>query len=184
MAVAYGIAFVLAFVLAFLLLLWAAPRRYQVKVTRSLPAPPDRVWAYVSDPERFPRWFPHVVSCELAGGPPRGVGQRRRLKIDRNGVLGEREEEAVLWEEGRRIDLTRTLDTLHGRPVGWRDARAEYRLAPAGEGTAMTAVLWFYGRGLLGGIFSLLSYRKRHEADFRLALTHLERRLREESYPP
>jgi hypothetical protein len=47
----------------------------------------------------------------------------------------------------------------------------------------VTGVLWFYGRGLLGGVFSLLFFRKRHEKDFRLALQYLERRLREETYP-
>ena len=184
MAIAYGIAFFLICVLSFLLLLWAAPRRYQVKVTRTVPVPPERVWPYISDPERFPHWFPYVASCEHIGGPPRGVGQKRRVRVDRNGALGEREEEAVTWEENRRIDLARGDEKLRGRLVGWRDARAEFRLAPVAEGTAVTGVLWFYGRGLLGGVFSLLFFRKRNEKDFKLALEYLERRLREESYPP
>src|SRR5215470_9186006 len=81
----YTIAFVLSCVLTLLLLIWAAPRRYQVKISRKLNAPASRVWAYLSEPERYPHWFPYVASCKLDGGPPSGVGQKRRLKLDRNG---------------------------------------------------------------------------------------------------
>jgi len=179
----YAIAFVLAFVLTLLLLIWAAPRRYQVKVSRRLPAPTERVWAYVSEPERYPYWFPYVASCKQDGGPPRGVGQKRHLQLDRNGVLGQRDDEVTLWTEGRRIEMDQKNEQLRGRAVGWRNAHAEYHLEPDGDGTRFTGVLWFYGRGLLGGVFSLLSFRKRHEKDLRLALTYLEKRLREETYP-
>jgi hypothetical protein len=178
----YLIAFILTCVLALLFLIWASPRRYQVKLTRKLGAPPARVWAYVSEPERYPYWFPYVASCKLDGGPASGIGQKRRLQLDRNGVLGEREDEVVTWEEGRRIDLDQKNEMMHGRAVGWRDGRAEYRLEPNGEGTTLTTSYWFYGRGLLGGVFSLLFFRKRHEKDLRLALSHLEKRLREETY--
>lgn len=183
MVLGYAIAFVLSCVLTLLLLVWAAPRRYQVKLTRKLEAGPARVWAYVSEPERYPHWFPYVASCKLEEGPASGIGQKRRLRLDRNGVLGEREDEVVTWQEGRRIDLDQKNEKMHGRTVGWRDARAEYRLEPNGDGTKITGVLWFYGRGILGGVFSLLFFRKRHEKDLRLALSHLEKRLREETYP-
>jgi len=182
LAFGYVIAFVLSFVLALLMLIWAAPRRYQVKLTRKLEAQPVRVWAYLSEPERYPYWFPYVASCKLDGGPAQGVGQKRRLRLDRDGVLGEREDEVVTWEDGRRIDLDQKNEIMHGRAVGWRDARAEYRIEPLEDGTKLTANYWFYGRGLLGGVFSLLFFRKRHEQDLRLALSHLEKRLREETY--
>jgi uncharacterized protein YndB with AHSA1/START domain len=180
----YPIVYVLLFVLAFLLLAYAAPRRYQVKVTRTVAAPPERVWAYLSDPERFPHWFPGVAACTHAGGPERGVGQRRHVVLDIKGHPGEREEEATHWEENLRLELTHLSETRSGRPVRWEEARAEFRLAPAPGGTAVTAVLWFSGRGALGRMIALLSTRKRHEADFRAALERLDQRLREESFPP
>jgi hypothetical protein len=179
----YAIAFLLTCLLVLLLLMWAAPRQYQVKLSRQLPAKPARVWSYLSEPEQYPHWFPYVATCELANGTPRGVGQKRRLQLDRNGVLGEREDEVVTWDEGRRIDLVQRNEIMQGRPVGWRDARAEYRLEPSGDQTRLTGVLWFYGRGPLGGVFSLLFFRMRLEKDLRLALSHLETRLREETYP-
>jgi uncharacterized protein YndB with AHSA1/START domain len=181
--IGYTIAFFLTVVLAFLLLVYAAPRRYQVKVTRFVPAPPERVWAYVSDPARFPHFFPGVTDCTHAGGPERGLGQRRHVVLDLRGKPGEREEEATLWEENQRLELTPGRETRGGREVPWNEARGGFRLAPAPGGTTVTGVLWFSGRGSLGRIFSLLTIRKRHEADYRAALATLERRLREESFP-
>jgi uncharacterized protein YndB with AHSA1/START domain len=182
--IVYPIVYVLLGVLAFLLLAYAAPRRYQVKVTRVVPAPPERVWAYVSDPARFPHFFPYVADCVHAGGPERGPGQRRRVVLDRRGTPGEREETATRWEENRLLELTHGPETRGGRAVPWVEAKSEFRLAPADGGTAVTGVLWFSGRDALGRVLALLSFRKRHEADLRAALAHLERRLREEAFPP
>ena len=180
---AYLLAFVPVFLLVLLLLGYAAPRRYQVKVMRTLPAPPERVWTYLADPERFPHWFPYVSACTHSGGPARGVGQRRRVVLDLEGKPGQREEEASRWDEPRVLELQHLWETHEGRRVPWDYARSEFRLAPAEGGTSMTGVLWFSGRGMMGRIFALLTIRKRHERDFRLALAHLEKRLREESYP-
>jgi uncharacterized protein YndB with AHSA1/START domain len=38
--------------------------------------PPDEVFAYVTDPERFAEWQPDVVSVRVEGGRPPGVGSR------------------------------------------------------------------------------------------------------------
>jgi uncharacterized protein YndB with AHSA1/START domain len=184
LAFAYLLAFILVFILTLLLLGYAAPRRYQVKVTRTLPAPPERVWAYVSDPERFPHWFPYVAACAHSGGPAQGVGQRRRVILDLEGRPGEREEEVTRWEEPRVIEIQHLWETREGRRVPWEHARSEFRIAPAESGTSFTGVLWFSGRGMMGRIFGLLTIRKRHERDFGLGLANLEKRLREESYPP
>lgn len=184
MLIIYPIVYVLLGVLAFLLLAYAAPRRYQVKVTRVVPAPPARVWAYLSDPARFPHFFPYVADCTHSGGPERGLGQRRHVVLDRRGVSGEREETATRWEEDRLLVLTHGPETRRGHEVLWTEARSEFRLAPAEGGTAVTGVLWFDGRNSLGRVLALLSLRKRHEAEFRAALAHLEKRLREESFPP
>lgn len=183
MFVGYTIAYVLLGVLALLLLIYAAPRRYQVKVTRVVAAPPERVWHYLADPERFPHFFPYVAACVHAGGPERGLGQRRRVVLDHRGTPGEREEEATRWEENRLLELTHLGETRNRRSVSWTDARSEFRLAADPAGTAVTGVLWFSGRGSLGPVFALLFTRKRHEQEFRAALDTLDRRLREESYP-
>jgi uncharacterized protein YndB with AHSA1/START domain len=38
--------------------------------------PPDEVFAYVSDPSRFPEWQRDVVSVRIEGDRPPGVGSR------------------------------------------------------------------------------------------------------------
>jgi uncharacterized protein YndB with AHSA1/START domain len=38
--------------------------------------PPDEVYAYVTDPSRFPEWQHDVVRVRLEGDPPPGVGSR------------------------------------------------------------------------------------------------------------
>jgi uncharacterized protein YndB with AHSA1/START domain len=178
--IGYSIAFVLFAALALLLLIYAAPRRYQVKVTRVLPAPAERIWPYVSEPARLPLWFPYVAACAHAGGPERGVGQRRLVTLDMRGKPGQREEEVTLWQENQRIELAQLWEKRGGRDVPWSNAKSEFRLAPAGDETAVTGVLWFTGRGPLGPAFSLLSLRKRLEGEYRVALERLELRLRKE----
>jgi uncharacterized protein YndB with AHSA1/START domain len=38
--------------------------------------PPDEVYAYVTDPSRFPEWQQDVLRAQLQGGRPPGVGTR------------------------------------------------------------------------------------------------------------
>jgi len=38
--------------------------------------PPDEVYAYVTDPSRFPEWQDDVVRVRMEGGRPPGVGAR------------------------------------------------------------------------------------------------------------
>lgn len=43
-------------------------------------APVDRVWAALSDPESWPRWWPYVQAVRtLRAGDARGVGSIRRI---------------------------------------------------------------------------------------------------------
>jgi uncharacterized protein YndB with AHSA1/START domain len=177
------IVIVLAVTLGFLLLAYASPIRYQVKVVRKLPVPPERVWRYLSEPERFPHWFPNISDCTTNGDVKSGVGQRRHVRLERKRRLGEREEEATRWEENRILILEHLWERMEGKPVHWVEARSEYRLDPEDGGTRLTTSFWFSGDGTMGRIFSLLSYRKKHEREHRLALSNLEKRLVEETYP-
>ena len=37
------------------------PGRYKFTTEWTIPAPPERVWAELMDPERWPQWWPGVV---------------------------------------------------------------------------------------------------------------------------
>lgn len=168
---------VLSATLAFLLLAYAAPRRYQVKVSRKLPVPPDRIWPYLSDPEYLPRWFPGVTECTTNGEVTSGVGQRRHIKLDRDLRRAEREEEVTRWEEDKSIILEHVWEKMDGKTPPWVEGKSEYRLEPVDGGTQLTGWYTFSGHGTMGRIFSLLSFRKKHEREYRLAFDNLEKQL-------
>jgi uncharacterized protein YndB with AHSA1/START domain len=173
--------FTIAFLLAFVLLAISAPRRYQVKVWRNISAPPKDVWPLVSDPKNYSDWFPGAVYSELKNGVEHGVGQRRIIRFENNGHKGEREEEVTRWEENRVIILEHLWERVDGKAVPWYEARVEFWLEPDNGGTKLTSSFWFSGIGVFGRIFSLLSFRKRHEKEYRNALDHLEKRMQESS---
>lgn len=173
--------FVLAFVLAFLFLAYSAPRRYQVKVSRNISAPPKEVWPYLSDPKNFAEWYPFTLSSKLKNGVERGVGQRRVVQFEKDGHKGEREEEVTRWEDNRVIILEHLWEKVDGKAVPWYEARVEFWLEPDNGGTKLTSSFWFSGIGVFGRIFCLLSFRKRHEKEYRNALDHLQKRVQERS---
>ena len=175
--------YVLGLLVAFLLLGFASPRRFQVKARRELPAPPDAVWPYLVEAERFPTWYPFVVTCEPSGGADGAVGSRRLVGLDRNRRLGEREEVVGQVEPMRLVALEHSRERWDGRLALWREGRLELRLAASPGGSTVTGSYWFDGVGYLGRMFCLLSLRKRHEADLRLALANLEKRLVEKTFP-
>ena len=171
---------ILSAVLGFLLLAYAAPKRYQVKVARKLPAPPDRVWPYLSEPEYLPRWFPGVTESMTIGDVQSGVGQRRHIKIDRDLKRAEREEEVTRWDQDRAITLEHLWEKMGGKTPPWIEGKSEYRLEPVDGGTQLTGWYTFSGHGTMGRIFSLLSFRKKHEKEYRLAFDNLEKQIAEE----
>jgi uncharacterized protein YndB with AHSA1/START domain len=175
------IVMVLSAVLAFLLLAYAAPKRYQVKVSRRLPAPPDRVWPYLSDPEYLPRWFPGVTECVGNSDVRNGVGQRRHIRIDRDLKRIEREEEATGWIENQYLVLEHAWEKVNGKTPPWTEGKSEYKLEAVDGGTELTGWYTFSGHGTMGRIFSLLSFRKKHEKVYRLAFDNLEKRIGEDA---
>lgn len=179
MTVANLVIVVLSAALAFLLLAYAAPRRYQVKVDRELAAPPDRIWPYLSDPEYLPRWFPGVTESTLVGEIQSGVGQRRHIRLDRNLKRAEREEEVTQWKDNQSITLEHRWEKMNGKTPPWIEGKSEYRLEPIEGGTRLTGWYTFSGHGTMGRIFSLLSFRKKHEKEYRLAFDNLEKRVTE-----
>lgn len=103
--------------------------------SRVIAAPPEEVWALVSDPYNLPRWWPRTMRVEGVEGS--GVGAQW------TNVLGTAEGRGV------RADF-RCTDSAEGERYGWeqqvegtpferhlRRSSARIALRPDGEGTAV-----------------------------------------------
>ena len=126
-----------------------------VEIERRLPAPPDRVWDLVMDPERLDEWVTvHRRLIGADGGPPR-VGYRMRQRIHLRGLSLDIRWELVECRPGR-------LAVWRGRGPARSRADIEYRLSPDGDGTLFAYRNEFHppfgplgaavSRALVGGI--------------------------------
>jgi uncharacterized protein YndB with AHSA1/START domain len=103
-----------------------------VERVRRMPAPPAAVWAVVADPSRFPAWWPRTERVEgvaedawtLVLRTPKGRG----VRVDHRLAASE--------PERRRAWTLVVAGTPFERVV--RESSTEVRLAPDGDGTAVT----------------------------------------------
>lgn len=93
-------------------------------------ARPDQVWAAISQPEDWPRWWPYVKTVDLLqSGDVDGIGSLRRFvwrtRLPYRIVL----EVETLAVERERL--------LVARARGDADGQGTWRLAPSGNGTRL-----------------------------------------------
>ena len=95
--------------------------RWQLRFTRRLPHPPDKVWRALTEPEHLAAWFPTEIHGERAAGAP--------LRF----VF--RSDKAPPFEgEMLTYDPPRTLEFRWGPDV------LRFDLEPDGDGTVLTLV--------------------------------------------
>ncbi len=104
--------------------------------------PPEEVFAYVTDPLRFPEWQHNVVKVRLNDGGPRGVGSRFMTTRRIMGAQRTMTQEIVEIDEPRRW-AARSVE-------GPFSAQANVTVEPLdeGAGSRVTFALDFAGRGL------------------------------------
>jgi uncharacterized protein YndB with AHSA1/START domain len=99
----------------------------RVEIEHLLPAPPERVFALLSDPARRPEWQENTGDVELLTPPPTGLGSRWR---ETQRGVGRVEMEVVgftpgaLWEEAGRAESGGGRITIALRPEGDGATRA------------------------------------------------------------
>jgi len=106
--------------------------------------PPRRVWAVMSDVERWHEWTPSVTSIRRIGGRPFGPGCRV--------VIRQPKFPPALWKM-TEIDSGRSFSWVSPGPGFTAVARHVVEPAPAGS----RATLSFELRGPLGGLFGRMT---------------------------
>src|SRR6188472_4338531 len=115
--------------------------------SRTVAAPPERVWEIVGDPHHLPRWWPKVTRVEAVSDAHftevLSTQDGRSLRADFR-VVDSRAPERRAWEQ-----------ELEGTPFErvFAAASTEVKLLPEGDGTRVTVVVRQQVRGSarLGG---------------------------------
>ena len=115
----------------------------RVGVTVGINAPPEVVWAVLSDVESWPEWTASVTSVRSIRPGPLQVGSRVRIKQPRLPVTVWTVSDLV---EGERFTWTATSPGVN--------TRASHRVIPAAEGSQAT--LSIDQAGILGRLVGLL----------------------------
>jgi len=115
---------------------------YSVSV--QVDAPPERVWAVMSDIERWHEWTPTVTSIRRINAGPFRIGARARIQQPR---LPSADWSVTLLDEGRCFDW-------ESRAPGVR-VLARHCLEACAGGTRVTLSIQY--SGLLGGLLGRLT---------------------------
>lgn len=104
--------------------------------SRTIAAPPERLWEVIGDPHHLPRWWPRVERVEDVEGDAftevmktsKGKLVRADFRVRRSAAA----ERALVWEQ-----------QLEGTPFArlLSSAETHVRLEPADEGTSVTLEL-------------------------------------------
>ena len=108
-----------------------------LRITATIDAPAERVWAVLADVERWPEWTASVSSVEILTGAPLGMGGRVRIDQPK---LRPAVWTVTLWQPGQRFVWESTNPGV--RVV------AEHAIAPSAGGCTVTLTVQF--NGLLG----------------------------------
>ncbi|MBT8452855.1 MAG: SRPBCC family protein [Deltaproteobacteria bacterium] len=122
-------------------------------------APPDRVFAYVSDPSNFPEWIPSMVEIRDVIGT--GAGQQYEWTYKMAGIL--------LHGEGVVVEHVPQERSVH-QNIGMIEAHVAFSVEPHEEGAALTLGVDY---GIPIPVLGRLAERivtRRNEREFQLAL--------------
>jgi uncharacterized membrane protein len=118
----------------------------RVSASTLVAAPPDRVWAVVSDPARALSFMSGVTRWEVEGDQRTGLGARYRVLFrigaaEVGGLI-----EVVEWDEGSELAWTSVMGI---------DQRGRWRVRPQSNGRTRVELRMAYGvasAGLIGWV--------------------------------
>lgn len=149
---------------------------HTVSRARRVEAPPDAVWALLSDFHGVDRWAPLVVRVSELGDVAAGPGMARRCELR---WLGRVDEVVNVWEPGARIGYRVTaLGPVQASQSLWV-------LEPDDQGGTCVRLRLAYRMrfGILGRLLDALVVRRILARNLRGALALLRRHLLSEERP-
>ena len=132
--------------------------------------PPERVFAYLAQPERTPEWSPNVQAVRLTSEGPIGVGATTETVVKALGTTQRAVGRCTAFDPPRRL-VIESQTNLGATTVN------ETQLIAEGAGTRLRAKLDYtlpggaLGGGLLGGF---LGVDKQIQKDFTQSLARLK----------
>jgi carbon monoxide dehydrogenase subunit G len=138
----------------------------RIRMSATFQAPPERVWSVLADWERQASWMPDVAWLRPLG-PERELGARLAVRTRVFGIPAATDLMTVtVWEPPARLRIDHT-----GVVRGW----GEWRLDPAGEGTAFTWLEEFRMPPPVLGDLALAIYSPWQRWMLRRSISNLER---------
>jgi uncharacterized protein YndB with AHSA1/START domain len=95
--------------------------RWEVRFTRTLRHPPEKVWRALTEPEHLKAWFPSTIDGE------RAAGAKLRFMFEQPGVDA-MDGEMLVYEPPSKLEFM------------WGEDMLTFTLEPAGSGTVLTLV--------------------------------------------
>lgn len=118
-------------------------RRFQTTINIS--APPTRVWAVISDVERWPEWTKSVTSVTRTSSGPLGVGSTARVRQPK---LAPADFVVTRWEPDRGFDwVTRhpLVTAVGGHWIEPTATGSRVTLSVEYSGALAGIIAWIYG---------------------------------------
>lgn len=128
----------------------------EIHMQQTVAAPPERVFAAITDHVAFGRWMRADIRLERAGMPaPNGLGAVRSVNARGLAVR----EEVVLWDAPRAMDYS----VIAGAPL--HGHRGEVRILPDPAGSLIDyrirfTMPWYVGGSLAAGLFAIILRRE------------------------
>ena len=96
-----------------------------MKVEKSIEisASPQRIWPFLTDPEKIVLWFDTLQKCEFSGKNQNGPGTSYYVEEKVPGPLRKVNFEAVSWDEHKRLILRMTSGkNVNSYEISWSEA--------------------------------------------------------------
>lgn len=109
---------------------------HEIKLDTTFKTTPDKVWAVLSDPKKFPKWVPHVTSVETKGKLT--VGSEFVLKAKTTNHNMSTRAKVTELEPNKAIAWDHVEELLDGEPFDHvEETQQRFTLKAEGKGTRL-----------------------------------------------